>query len=250
MARIAIEMPKLGYDMETGIVSGWLKKVGDPIARGEAIAEIETDKATVEMEATASGTLVEIVHEAGDEVAIGVAHRLSRRRRVVPVVPTVDPPLAGRVALVTGGASGIGRAIARELDSRGARVAVVDLDAAAAGSVAADLERGFSLGCDVSDPAACDSAVSAVREVLGPIDILVNDAGLQHIAPIESFPIDRWRYLHRRHAGRAVRVDPGGPPDDVFRGWGRIINLGSIHSLVASSNKSAYTAAKARGCWG
>ena len=71
MARIAIEMPKLGYDMETGIVSGWLKKVGDPIARGEAIAEIETDKATVEMEATASGTLVEIVHEAGDEVAIG-----------------------------------------------------------------------------------------------------------------------------------------------------------------------------------
>jgi pyruvate dehydrogenase E2 component (dihydrolipoamide acetyltransferase) len=71
MARIPIEMPKLGYDMETGTVSGWLKNVGDTIARGDVIAEIETDKATVEMEATASGTLAEIVHNAGDQVPIG-----------------------------------------------------------------------------------------------------------------------------------------------------------------------------------
>jgi pyruvate dehydrogenase E2 component (dihydrolipoamide acetyltransferase) len=71
MARIPIEMPKLGYDMETGTVSGWLKRVGDTIARGDVIAEIETDKATVEMEATASGTLEEIVHDAGDEVPVG-----------------------------------------------------------------------------------------------------------------------------------------------------------------------------------
>jgi len=71
MARIPIEMPKLGYDMETGTVSGWLKRVGDTIARGDVIAEIETDKATVEMEATASGTLAEIIHDAGDEVPIG-----------------------------------------------------------------------------------------------------------------------------------------------------------------------------------
>ena len=71
MARIPIEMPKLGYDMETGTVSGWLKRVGDAVARGDVIAEIETDKATVEMEATASGTLTEIVHDAGDVVPIG-----------------------------------------------------------------------------------------------------------------------------------------------------------------------------------
>ena len=71
MARIPIEMPKLGYDMETGKVSGWIKKVGDQVARGDVIAEIETDKSTVEMEATASGTLEEIVHEAGDEVPVG-----------------------------------------------------------------------------------------------------------------------------------------------------------------------------------
>ena len=71
MARIPIEMPKLGYDMETGKVSGWIKNVGDEVARGDVIAEIETDKSTVEMEATASGTLAEIVHDAGDEVPVG-----------------------------------------------------------------------------------------------------------------------------------------------------------------------------------
>ena len=71
MARIPIEMPKLGYDMETGTVSGWLRHVGDTITRGDVIAEIETDKATVEMEATASGTLSEIVHDSGAEVPVG-----------------------------------------------------------------------------------------------------------------------------------------------------------------------------------
>lgn len=71
MARIPIEMPKLGYDMEAGKVGGWLKKVGDVIARGDVIAEIETDKSTVDMEATASGTLAEIVHDAGADVPVG-----------------------------------------------------------------------------------------------------------------------------------------------------------------------------------
>lgn len=71
MARIAVEMPKLGYDMETGKVAGWLKKVGDSVSRGDLLAEIETDKSTVEMEAVASGTLTEIVHDAGAEVAVG-----------------------------------------------------------------------------------------------------------------------------------------------------------------------------------
>ena len=71
MARIPIAMPKLGYDMENGKVGGWIKKVGDQISRGDVIAEIETDKSTVEMEATASGTLAEIVHEAGAEVPVG-----------------------------------------------------------------------------------------------------------------------------------------------------------------------------------
>lgn len=73
MARIPIEMPKLGYDMESGRVAGWIKKVGDQVARGEVIAEIETEKSTVEMESTAAGTLVEIVAEAGAELPVGEA---------------------------------------------------------------------------------------------------------------------------------------------------------------------------------
>jgi pyruvate dehydrogenase E2 component (dihydrolipoamide acetyltransferase) len=69
-------MPNLGYDMESGRIARWLKQVGDPVARGEAIAEIETDKATVEMEALASGTLAEIVAENGSDVVVGgvIAH--------------------------------------------------------------------------------------------------------------------------------------------------------------------------------
>lgn len=71
MARIPIDMPNLGYDQDTGRVAGWLRAVGDVVDKGEAIAEIETEKATVELDATASGTLVEIVAAAGDEVAVG-----------------------------------------------------------------------------------------------------------------------------------------------------------------------------------
>lgn len=71
MARIPVQMAKLGYDMTTGRIAAWSRKVGDSVARGDVIAEVETDKAAVEMEALASGTLVEIVHPAGDDVAVG-----------------------------------------------------------------------------------------------------------------------------------------------------------------------------------
>ena len=71
MARIPIEMPKLGYDMEVGTIGSWLKQVGDSVARGEPIAEIETDKTTVEMEATQAGTLVEQSLAPGEEVPVG-----------------------------------------------------------------------------------------------------------------------------------------------------------------------------------
>ena len=159
-------------------------------------------------------------------------------------VSTTSETLDGRVAVVTGGASGIGRAIARELAARGAQVAVVDLDGSAAGTVAAGLAGAVGLQCDVSDPAACEALAADVRRELGPVDILVNDAGLQHVSPIKSFPVDRWRYL--------IDVMLIGPfvltravlPDMYARRWGRIVNLGSIHSLIASPNKSAYVAAK------
>jgi pyruvate/2-oxoglutarate dehydrogenase complex dihydrolipoamide acyltransferase (E2) component len=69
--RTEVRMPNLGYDMEAGKIMSWLKQVGDSVARGEPIAEIETDKATIEMESLAAGTLVEIVAEAGSEVPVG-----------------------------------------------------------------------------------------------------------------------------------------------------------------------------------
>lgn len=71
MARIAIEMPKLGYDMESGRIGSWVKQVGDRVARGDVLAEIETEKSTVEMEALAAGTLVEIVAHAGAGLPVG-----------------------------------------------------------------------------------------------------------------------------------------------------------------------------------
>lgn len=71
MARIPIDMPNLGYDQESGRVAGWLRSVGDTVAKGEPIAEIETEKATVELDASESGTLVEIVAAAGDQVRVG-----------------------------------------------------------------------------------------------------------------------------------------------------------------------------------
>lgn len=71
MARIPIEMPALGYDMEQARLLGWLKQVGDEVARGDVLAEIETEKSTVEVEALAAGRLVEIVHDSGDEVPVG-----------------------------------------------------------------------------------------------------------------------------------------------------------------------------------
>ena len=71
MARVPIHMAKLGYDMETGRIAAWSRAVGDAVKRGDVIAEIETDKATLEMEALGSGTLAEIVHQAGEEVAVG-----------------------------------------------------------------------------------------------------------------------------------------------------------------------------------
>lgn len=69
--RIPIEMPNLGYDMERGTIAAWSKQVGDKVTRGDPIADIETEKATIEMEALATGTLVEIVHPAGAELAVG-----------------------------------------------------------------------------------------------------------------------------------------------------------------------------------
>jgi 3-hydroxybutyrate dehydrogenase len=144
--------------------------------------------------------------------------------------------LSGRRALITGGASGIGRACAERLASDGAHVLVVDRDGDAAEKVAAQV-GGTAVAVDLSDLAAVDALDLAV-------DVLVNNAGLQHVAPIHEFPVDRFSYILRLMLEAPFRLVRGALPHMYAQGWGRVVNISSIHGLRASAYKSAYVTAK------
>jgi 3-hydroxybutyrate dehydrogenase len=145
-------------------------------------------------------------------------------------------PLLGRRALITGGGSGIGRACAVRLAEAGADVVVVDRDAEAARTVA-DQVGGTAVTVDLSDLAAIDEMDLA-------IDILVNNAGLQHVAPLHEFPVDRFSYILRLMLEAPFRLVRGALPHMYERGWGRVVNISSVHGLRASPYKSAYVTAK------
>jgi 3-hydroxybutyrate dehydrogenase len=148
--------------------------------------------------------------------------------------------------LVTGAASGIGLGIASHFAERGHAVWLGDIDAAAAARAAADLrQRGCAatgIALDVTSAADIDAVVAT----LGPdgVDLLVNNAGLQHVAPLEEFARDRWELLVAVMLTGAAMLTRALLPGMRRRGFGRIVNVGSIHSLVASPYKSAYVAAK------
>ncbi|RBY92066.1 3-hydroxybutyrate dehydrogenase [Blastococcus sp. TBT05-19] len=148
----------------------------------------------------------------------------------------VNGSLVGRRALITGGASGIGRACAVRLAAEGAHVVVVDRDAAAAGAVAAEI-GGTALAVDLTDLDAIDALDLAA-------DILVNNAGLQHVAPLHEFPVDRFSYILRLMLEAPFRLVRGALPHMYEQGWGRVVNISSIHGLRASAYKSAYVTAK------
>ena len=148
----------------------------------------------------------------------------------------VNGPLVGRRALITGGASGIGRACAVRLAEAGAAVVVVDRDAEAAKAVAAEV-AGTAVAVDLSDLDAVDALDLAV-------DILVNNAGLQHVAPLHEFPVDRFSYILRLMLESPFRLVRGALPHMYERGWGRVVNISSVHGLRASPYKSAYVTAK------
>src|ERR1700712_2279018 len=144
--------------------------------------------------------------------------------------------LSGRRALITGGASGIGRACAERLAADGAAVVVVDRDAEAA-RAAADQLGGTAVAVDLSD-------LAAVAALDLSVDILVNNAGLQHVAPLHEFPVDRFSYILRLMLEAPFRLVRGALPHMYAQGWGRVVNISSIHGLRASAYKSAYVTAK------
>ena len=143
--------------------------------------------------------------------------------------------LRGRRALVTGAASGIGRACARRLAAAGAEVTVLDRDADGAKRAAEELD-GRSL---VVDLAGADLDTLRLDT-----DVLVNNAGLQHVAPVQEFPPERFALLLRVMLEAPFRLVRAALPGMYERGWGRIVNISSVHGLRASPFKSAYVAAK------
>ena len=144
--------------------------------------------------------------------------------------------LHGRTALVTGGASGIGAACARALSAAGARVTVADIDGDAARSLAAEL-GGEAWEVDLSD-------VAALAAVHLDTDILVNNAGVQHVSPIEDFEPERFSLLLRLMLEAPFLLIRAALPGMYERGFGRVVNVSSVHGLRASPFKAAYVAAK------
>jgi 3-hydroxybutyrate dehydrogenase len=151
-------------------------------------------------------------------------------------VTTSPRSLDGRRALVTGAASGIGAACARALAEAGARVIAADVDAAGAARIAAELD-GEPWTVDLAD-------TSALEDLVLDVDVLVNNAGIQHVAPIEEFPPEAFRRILALMLEAPFLLVRAALPHMYERGFGRIINITSVHGLRASPYKSAYVAVK------
>ncbi len=149
---------------------------------------------------------------------------------------SILPDLVGRRALVTGGANGIGRACAARLASAGATVVVADLDGEGAERTAVAI-GGESVQIDLSQ-------LDAIADLGGEFDIVVNNAGLQHISSLVDFPEDRFSLILRVMLEAPFRIIRQTLPHMYGQGWGRIVNISSVHGLVASPFKSAYVTAK------
>ena len=150
--------------------------------------------------------------------------------------------LAGRTALVTGGASGIGKAIAERFAAEGARVIVND--ARDSGREVADAVGGAFIRADLADAGQTRALAEQTLRDYGGADVLVNNAGVQHVAPVEEFPDEEWERMLRIMLTAPFLLTKRLLPGMAERGWGRIINMSSVHGLIASPNKSAYIAAK------
>jgi 3-hydroxybutyrate dehydrogenase len=151
-----------------------------------------------------------------------------------PVTP--GDPLAGRSAVVTGGASGIGAAVATRLADAGAKVLILDRDEDAAAAHARDI-GGDHRAVDLAD-------ADAVGALELDTDVLVNCAGVQHVAPLEEFPVERFELIHRLMLLAPFWLTRQVLPGMYDRGWGRVVHVSSVHGHRASAYKSAYVSAK------
>lgn len=150
----------------------------------------------------------------------------------------------GRVAVVTGAASGIGLAIARELASRGARVTLSDVDVEGGQARASELPNARFTEADLSRSEDSQRLIAETIAAEGHVDILVNNAGIQHVSPLTEFPEAKWRQIIEIMLTAPFLLTQAALPGMYQRGWGRVLNIGSVHSLTASEYKSAYVAAK------
>ena len=158
--------------------------------------------------------------------------------------------LTDKVSLVTGSTSGIGLGIARALAASGSAVILngfgspEDIEAAQAG-----IRNDFGVpvtysGADMSKPEAIEEMFETVLAKFGAVDVLVNNAGIQHVAPLEEFPTPKWDAILAINLSSAFHTTRLALPGMAEKGWGRIINIASAHGLVGSAFKSAYVAAK------
>jgi 3-hydroxybutyrate dehydrogenase len=148
--------------------------------------------------------------------------------------------LTGKTALVTGSTSGIGLAVARAFAAEGAKVTLNGFgDAQEIERLRAELGAGYS-DADLTRP----DSIEAMMAEAGEVDILVNNAGMQHVAPIDEFPTDKWDLLIALNLSAAFHTIRLALPAMKAKGWGRVINTASAHSLVASPNKAPYVASK------
>ncbi|HEY6024071.1 MAG TPA: 3-hydroxybutyrate dehydrogenase [Pseudolabrys sp.] len=158
--------------------------------------------------------------------------------------------LKGKTALVTGSTSGIGLATARALAQDGANVMLNGFgDKAAIEKIRADIEKEFAVKAryspaDMSKPAEIADMVRTTEKEFGALDVLVNNAGIQHVANIEDFPVEKWDAVIAINLSSSFHTIRAAVPGMKQRKWGRIVNIASAHGLVASTQKVAYVSAK------
>lgn len=154
--------------------------------------------------------------------------------------------LNGKTALVTGSTSGIGLGVARALAAQGANIVLNgfgDIEGPKAEIAAFGVQVSYH-GADMSKPSEIEAMIAHASQAFGSLDILVNNAGIQHVARVENFPVERWDAIIAINMSSVFHATRLALPAMLARNWGRIINVASVHGLVASAEKSAYVTAK------